>query len=171
MNIVILLIGFFSVVSVSGEGLNTCVFIANCSDADEFSEKECYDCVNQYEMLESYILGNDALLSTLSKVFYKTDDDPAEFVKINYHYQILNDSKDISDYCFDMKRIYFWSTSPSYLLGPEPMFWLSLFAINPSVSSVSIQLPCLQKDTVRDLLSRLTYLVSYNDNESIIATS
>ena len=163
--IAVIFLTIFSVVSVSGEGLNSCVFIANCSDANEFSEKECYDCVDQYEMLESYILGNDAILSTLSKAFYKADKDPAEFVKITYHYQILNDSNDMSDYCVDMKRKYFWSTSPSYLLGPGPMFWLSLFAIYPSQSSVSVQLPCLQKDTVRDLLSRLTYLVSYRNSE------
>ena len=157
---ILIFLTIFSVTFANDEGLNDCTLIANCSDSEDSSEQKCSDCVNQYEMLESYILGNDIILSTLAEAFYPSDHDPAEFVKITYHYQIRNDSNDNSNFCCNKKRLYFWATSPSYLLGPKPMNWLSLFAINPSQSSVSVQLPCLQEDSVRDLLSRFTYLVS-----------
>ena len=156
----IIFFAIFSFVSANDDGVNDCQFIANCSKSDENNEKECYNCVSQYDILETYILGNNAILSNLANAFYRSDEDPAEFMKITYQYQILNDSSNNTDYCFDKKRVYFWSTSPSYLLGPGPLFFLSLFAVNPSQSSVSIQLPCLHQDSLKHLLSRLTFLVS-----------
>ena len=58
-------------------------------------EDDCFDysnCISQYEALESCLLRDDDALANLTKGFYKTDTDPAEFVKIIYHYQVANDT-------------------------------------------------------------------------------
>ena len=134
-----------------------CRIPGNCT----VDEDDCFDysnCISQYEVLESYLLHNDDALANLTKGFYKTGTDPAEFVKIIYHYQIANDTDEYNSTCFAQRSVYFWATSPSFLLGPQPMLWLSLFAINPVQSSVTLELPCLQGH-FEELLSRLTYLV------------
>ena len=58
------------------------------------------------------------------------------------------------------QAVYIWSVPPLYLLGPKPLFWCTLFAINVPETSVTIELPCLCADEYYELLSRLTYLVS-----------
>jgi len=138
---------------------NDCLFATDCYEVED-----CYDldnrCVSQYGILESYILGNNDILSTLTEAFYQSDDDPAQFVKITYQYQVLDTNDTDNNTCNNHTIQYFWSTSPIFLLGPGPMFWLSLFAIYPPETKVNIQLPCLQQDSKRKLLSRLTYFVS-----------
>lgn len=130
----------------------------NCTEG----EGECYDynyCIGQYEALESYLTQNDGALVNITKGFYKTGEDPAEFVKITYHYQVANATDENNMTCFAQRSVYFWSASPSFLLGPKPMFWFSLLAVNPVQSSVTLKLPCLQGNFEENLLSRLTYLV------------
>ena len=134
----------------------------NCTGGED--DSECYDynyCIEEYEVLESYIRQNDEVLVNLTKGFFTTGQDPAGFVKITYHYQVPkhNETDEDNSTCSAERSVYFWSTSPSFMLGPKPMFWLSLFAINPVESSVTLQLPCLQENIKEVLLSRLTYLV------------
>jgi len=45
-------------------------------------------------------------------------------------------------------------------LGPKPLLFLTLFAINIPEIGVEVPLPCLRQGQVDTLLSRLTYLVS-----------
>ena len=61
--------------------------------------------------------------------------------------------------CMDDQKKFIWSSSALYLLGPKPLFWLTLFAVDVRESSITINLPCLCSDVYEDLLSRLTYLV------------
>ena len=137
---------------------DVCIIPGNCT------EGECYDykyCIERYKDLESYITQNDDVLVNLTEGFFKTGRDPAEFVTITYHYQVPNTTDENNNTCFAQRSVYFWSTSPSFLLGPPPMLWLSLFAINPVQSSITLQLPCLQGNFEENLLSRLTYLVGH----------
>jgi len=154
---IMVLSAFFSLAYANFAESNDCLLATDCTEVencDDFNSR----CVSQYDILESYILGNNDILSTLAKAFYKSDDDPAQFVKITYQFHVP-DAND-SGTCDNRTTKYFWSTSPTFLLGPAPMFWLSLFAIYPPESEVNIQLPCLQQDSQRELLSRLTYFVS-----------
>lgn len=167
IKVAILLVIASSAVAQLGE-VDTCRIPGNCTE----DEDECFDynnCIDHYEVLESYIMQNDDALVNLTKGFFKTGKDPAEFVKITYHYQVPNDTDENNNTCFAQRSVYFWSTSPSFLLGPNPMYWLSLFAINPIQSSVTLQLPCLQGN-FEDLLSRLTYLVSLYEGYRYIAS-
>ena len=140
------------------EDENACRIPVNCTELED----ECFDynnCIGNYEALESYLTQNDAALVNLTKGFFMTGKDPTEFVKLTYHYQLQvpNGTDENNETCFAQRSVYFWSTSPSFLLGPQPMLFLSLFAINPVQSSVTLQLPCLQGN-FEDFLSRLTYL-------------
>ena len=137
---------------------NFCIIPSNCTEGED----ECYDysnCIEHYKDLESHVTENDDILLNLTEGFFETGRDPAEFVKIIYHYQVPNATDENNSTCFAQRSVYYWSTSPSFLLGPLPMFWLSLFAINPVQSSITLQLPCLQGNFEANLLSRLTYLV------------
>lgn len=146
---------------------------------------ELNNCIKKYSELHSHILSNKDLLDNLTEAFYQTGEEPSEFVKIIYQFHICNcsitngtggfdyDVDDVYDYdameeevynfnCNDSQELYIWSTSALYLLGPDPLFWLTMFAVNIPETSLIIQLPCLCKEpNYYDLLSRLTYLVSY----------
>ena len=143
---------------------NTCRIPGNCTELED----ECFDynnCIDNYEALESYITQNGVALVNLTKGFFTTGKDQTEFVKITYHYQLPNGTDEQNGSCFAQRSVYFWSTSPSFLLGPQPMLWLSLFAINPVQSSITLQLPCMQGN-FEDYLSRLTYLVRSGHKDS-----
>lgn len=132
-------------------------------------------CLRKYKDLQSYVLNDDDLLDNLTEVFFKTGKVLTRFVKITYKFQILlpvdnstnstndvtlyygNDSSEVS--CIDKQKMFIWSSSALYLLGPKPLFWLTLFAVFVPETSITIQLPCLCSDAYDDLLSRLTYLV------------
>ena len=72
---------------------------------------------------------------------------------------IASSSEDDSINCTNHQTTYIWSTSVLYLLGPGPLFWLTLFAVNVPEANTTIELPCFCTDSYADLLARLTYLV------------
>ena len=127
----------------------------------------CTTCIREYADLESYILSNKVVLSRIVETFFKTGKAPSSFVKITYDFQVSDNSTDnITDVmndntlnCTKHQEVYFWSSSPLYLLGPSPLMYSTLFAVFISEESVTISLPCLCKDIHGALLSRLTYLV------------
>ena len=134
---------------------NDCKETGNCSDVTS--------CIFQYNQLDSYILNDMDLLRKLTETFFKTGNDPSEFVKLTYKFYVY-DGGNSTDYglvnCTSRKTTYIWSTSVLYLLGPDPLFLLTLFAVNVPEASVTIELPCFCTDSYNDLLDRLTYLVS-----------
>ena len=120
------------------------------------------NCISKYTDLQKYILNNEDLMDDLNEVFYKTGKAPTEFVRITYKFQTFENNNDdeLTYKYIDMQKKFIWSNSALYLLGPEPLFWLTLFAVHVRQSSITINLPCLCNDAYDDLLSRLTYLVS-----------
>ena len=117
-------------------------------------------CISNYEDLETFIRADDEQIAALARNFYRTGEDPTQYIKITYLFQIPSgDASGDNDSCVAIHRSYIWSTSPVFLLGPRALFWLSLFSISVNEESVTIRLPCLQATAQRDLLTRLTYLV------------
>ena len=130
------------------------------------------NCIGKYMDLQMYVLNNEDLIGNLTEVYFKTGKPPTEFVKITYKFKVLlpvaNSTNNTAMYygndddeftCVENQTKFIWSSSALYLLGPKPLFWLTLFAVNIRESSVTIHLPCLCSDVYDDLLSRLTYLV------------
>jgi len=147
----------------------------NCNDTNDC---DLNDCFKKYNELHFYVINNKDLLNKLTVAFYRTGEEPSEFVRITCEFQVCdcnstNNNEDDYDYdimeegleegaycnCTNTTELYIWSTSALYLLGPDPLFWLTLFAVNIPEASVTIQLPRLCKGPKNDLLSRLTYLV------------
>ena len=138
----------------SADGDNNCNETGNRSDVT--------NCIFQYNQLDSYILNNMDLLRNLTETFFKTGNDPSEFIKLTYKFYIYdgeNSDEDDLINCTSRLTTYIWSTSVLYLLGPEPLFLLTLFAVNVPEASVTIELPCFCTESYNDLLDRLTYLV------------
>ena len=80
---------------------------------------------------------------------YDDDDD--------YDYDDYDDDDDDDDdddeySCYDAQKIFIWSISALYLLGPAPLFWQTLFAAYIPESSITIHLPCLCNDAYDNLL-------------------
>ena len=162
----------FYIIAINTRGavstVEDCDFYFNCSDDMDCSEAA--SCISDYESLESYVQNNKAIINNLTKAFYRTGHSPARFVRITYKLQIpyasqFNDSDENdteNDTCSSIERLYYWSTSPIYLLGPRPLAYLTLSAIIVQEENVIIQLPCLQATDQKALLSRLTYLVWFN---------
>ena len=138
---------------------------ANCYGAGN-----CSECISQYRDLEEYILNSTDLLDKVKETFFKTGRHVSKFVYITHIVKIgisssQSNNTDLDDVdaginCIDHQTVYIWSESPLYLLGPKPLFWFTLFAINVHETSVTIELPCIYGDVYYDLLSRLMYLVS-----------
>ena len=134
------------------------------------------NCIRKYRDLQSYVLSNEDLIDSLTELYFETGKTFTEFVRITYKFTVLlpvdnytnGNSNSATDYdneesefaCIDSQKEFIWSSSALYLLGPEPLFWLTLFAVHVRESSITIHLPCLCNDVYDDLLSRLTYLVS-----------
>lgn len=100
-------------------------------------------------------------------MFYGTGKGVAKFIIITYNFQTPNsinyDTENDtnvtignSSNCSEHQTRYIWSESPLYLLGPKPLFWFTLFAVNVPETSATIDLPCLCDDAYDSLLSRLT---------------
>ena len=133
----------------------------NCDDAGNCSYLVT-SCITQYSQLDSYVLKNESLLRILTETFFKTGGGASRFVKLTYNFQFSNSSNSSEDdtiNCASRQTTYIWSTSALYLLGPRPLFWLTLFAVNIPEASATIDLPCFCTDAYTNLLDRLTYLV------------
>ena len=143
-----------------------CFTSTNAQDAVD-SYGNINNCIGKYRDLQAYILSNEDLMDDLTEVFFKTGKAPTEFVRITYKFQTFENNTNSTainnddEFTYvDLQKKFIWSDSALYLLGPEPLFWLTLFAVNARQSSITIHLPCLCNDAYDDLLSRLTYLVS-----------
>ena len=95
---------------------------------------------------------------------------------IEYHEDVDTNSSDDDDYYYDYdndndndeykctddqtEKLFIWSSSGLYLLGPKSLFWMTLFAVHVAEEEVTIHLPCLCELNYDNLLSRLTYFVS-----------
>ena len=135
-------------------------------DSDESCERagNCTYCINQYSDLDSYVINNKTLLRTITAAIFVTGKGPSAYVKLNYNFwscaqgnDTVLENEDIN--CTSHQTTYIWSESVLYLLGPRPLHFLTLFAVNVSSVSLSVQLPCLCSEVQFDLLARLTYLV------------
>ena len=111
-------------------------------------------------------------MDDLSELFFETGKTPTELVRITYRFTILlptdnstnstnNDTRSYNDVndddgkfiCIIDQKKFIWSSSALYLLGPKPLFWLTLFVVHVRESSININLPCLCSDVYDDLLS------------------
>ena len=133
---------------------------------DSANETECCTndtkCIGQYIDLEMYILNNKTLLDKLTETFYTAEGVVSDFVKITYNFQTNNgrkSEKDSTTNCSIQQITYIWSENDLYLLGPEVVFWLTIFAVNIHEADVTVDLPCLYSDVYHSLLDRLTSLV------------
>ncbi|XP_065882918.1 uncharacterized protein [Dysidea avara] len=123
---------------------------------DEMTNCSEYTCLREYAELESYILNNTVVLSEIVKAFFKTGEAPSDFVKIKYEFELYDNS---TNNCTKHRDLYFWSSSPLYLLGPRSLFFTTIFAVDVAEERLHLPLPCLCKQGHGALLSRLTYLV------------
>ena len=114
------------------------------------------------------IINDKKLLRTITEAFFVTGKSASAFVKLNYNFQSFAKERNTNEtilenedlICTDHQTTYIWSESVLYLLGPRPLYFLTLFAVNVSEVSLNIELPCLCSGVQFDLLARLTYLVS-----------
>ena len=148
------------------------IYICN-TRADPNSDENCdkignstktFQFIENYSELDCYIIKNDTLLRQLVEAFFDTGERPSQYVKITYKYSTFTNSNCTHDTmdnanCTIRQTMYIWSESVLYLLGPEPLLMLTLFAIHIPEASVNIQLPCLCEDVQFELLDRLTHLV------------
>ena len=145
------------------QNICTAQVLADCNEASKCNEMD--ECILQYTELEEYILSNKTILNSLTKAFFRADKPViTKFLRITYNMQISdrhNDSEYLDDIntCTGFQSVYIWSKAPFYLLGPRPLFFLTLFAVDVAEISITIALPCLCKDEVYSLLSQLTYMV------------
>ena len=140
----------------------------DCNGAGKCTEMD--KCILHYTELEEYILSNKIILKNITEAFFRADK-PAitKFLRITYNLQICcgqhnsleySDDANYGTDCNHTLHVYIWSKSPICLLGPRPLFFLTLFAVDVSEASITIELPCLCSEVYYNLLSRLTYLVS-----------
>ena len=130
---------------------------------------EGISCIKQYNDLEMYVMNNKTLVEKLAATFFTsqtatfvTGRGASQFVKIIYNFQTSNGKLSVEGNdtnCSARQSSYIWSEAVLYLVGPEALYWCTLFAVNIHEVDVTIELPCLCNDVYDDLLSRLTYLV------------
>ena len=133
-----------------------------CDGKENCNDLEVTGCIADYAQLDLYILTNKTLLRKFTETFFQTGESTSQFVKFTYNFQVSNTSSNLDNdliNCTSHSTTFIWSTSVLYLLGPRPLFWLTLFAVNIPEASAAIELPCLCSDAYSDLLARLTYLV------------
>ena len=124
-------------------------------------------CISQYNELERYVESNDTLKQNLAEAFFKSGHLPSKFVNITYEFCSCNQNNNgliNRSNCDNRQNTYIWSESALYLLGPQPLCWLTFYAVCVSTNNVTVQLPCICSDVSDSLLSRLTYLVKISEN-------
>ena len=147
----------------------------NSCNATEGCAKELTEgvnCIGQYADLEMYVMNNKTLVEMLAETFFTsqiatfiTGRGASQFVKITYSYQTSNIKQSVEGgitNCSAQQSTYIWSQAALYLVGPDALYFYTLFAVNIREVDVTIELPCLCNDVYNSLLSRLTYLVCTN---------
>jgi len=139
---------------------------------DAGNSSVCSRCIKEYNELDSYIINNTVLLRELTAAFYRTGKPPTEYVKIIYNFEACNQTgvNNTAVNCTSRQTKFIWSTTVLYLLGPKPLFWLTLFAVVVPEYGITVELPCLCWDEYSGLLDRLTYLVREQIVIQIVAT-
>ena len=127
----------------------------NCNEQGNCNEVT--DCIGTYHELDLYVRGNSTLKEKLNRGFFMTGKIPSEFVRITYNYEVSYDAN-----CSSRQSKFFWSDNFLYLIGPRPLLYFTLFAVEVPEGSITIDLPCLCRDAYTNLLSRLTYMVGNN---------
>ena len=163
---IIVIVCFISLLNI----YNTQEVIDNNENCDETRNYTTVSqCISKYSELDSYILNNEELLRQIVETFFDTGKFPSTYVKITYNYlssTLTNGSNDTVDNnntnCTTNQTTYIWSESVLYLLGPKPLFFLTLFAIDIPEATLNIKLPCLCENVQFELLDRLTHLVRNN---------
>ena len=153
-------------------GISDAKEIGNSCNGTEGCTKDLTEgisCIEQYNDLEMYVMNNKTLVEKLSRTFFTsqtatfiTGRGASQFVKITYNFQTSSDKHSIKGNvtnCSAQQSTFIWSEAVLYLVGPEALYWCTLFAVNIDEVDVTIELPCLCSDVYDDLLSRLTYLV------------
>ena len=166
---------------------NSCNGTEGCTVTTDLTEG--ISCIEHYNDIEMYVMNNKTLAEKLAKTFFTrqtaafiTGRGASQFVKIMYNFQTSNGKQSVEGNitnCSAQQSTYIWSEAVLYLVGPEALYWCTLFAVNIDEIDVTIELPCLCSDVYDDLLFRLTYLVCiytdihtciiYNISESVIA--
>ena len=108
----------------------------NSYEIDETNEET--NCIREYIDLEKYTMKNEKLIEKLAETLFTTGRAPSSFVKITYylqnsytrhHNQLQSAEHSISN-CSNQQSTYIWSTTALYLIGPNVLFWCTLFAVN-----------------------------------------
>ena len=143
------------------------IYESDCDEAENCTE--VINCISYYDDLQFHVLSNKETMRNLKEAFFRTGEDPSEFVKITYHFQLssnsFNDTNstdavvDDNSTCFNQTSSFIWSDSAIFLFGPRLLLWYTLFAINIPETSVSVHLPCLCNGANESLLNRFSYLV------------
>ena len=142
-------LAYCSNIEIANDESTNCYGIVNCS--------ECTTCIRDYVELESDILRS---------AFFSTGQVPSSFVRINYDFHasdlsnVIDNITENSSNCYHHQELYFWSSSSLLLFGPQPLLYLTMFAVNVPEQAVTIPLPYLCKDTYSSPLSELTYQVN-----------
>ena len=148
-------ITIFLILLISHSSFSTSEYIDIDENCDETGNCSVIPhCIREYSELDLYITNNTKLMKTLTETFFITGKDPSLFVKLNYNFQSLAQNNSTNDTIFENQDLnctshqttYIWSESVLYLLGPRPLYLLSLFAVDVSEASVTIELPCLCED-------------------------
>lgn len=150
-------LGCWGDIEMVSDEFSNCHRIPNCSEPTT--------CIRDYVGLESYILSNKTVLHEIKRAFFSTGQVPSSFVRISYEFHVLDSTtgilvENVTNNCYKHQEFYFWSSSPLLLFGPQPLLYLTLFAVNVPEQAVTIQLPGLCNDTYNDFLSELTYRVN-----------
>lgn len=132
-----------------------------------FKAKRNDSCIGGYTELKTILQGDKQIVDQLVKAFFANGLE-TDFVKITYEFEACdfteNSTCNIQENdnmnCCNQSELYIWSNSFLYLLGPEPLFYLTFTAINVRTSDVILQLPCLDTNEYSDLLLQLTFMVS-----------
>ena len=160
-------ITIFLILLISHSSFSTSEYIDIDENCDEIENCSVIPhCIREYSELDFYVTNNTKLMTTLTETFFITGKGPSLFVRLNYNFKSFAQNNSTNDTifgdlnCTSHQTTYIWSESVLYLLGPRPLYLLSLFAVDVSEASVTIELPCLCEDVQFELLGRLTYLVS-----------
>ena len=149
----------------ANESNNSCNGIEECTTG----LSEGINCIGQYIDLEMYVMNNKILVEKLAETFFTSQINTfisgrgaSQFVRITYNFQTGNGKQSVEETatnCSAQQSTYVWSQAALYLIGPNALFFYTLFAVHIREVDVTIELPCLCNDVYNTLLSRLTYLV------------